>query len=266
MAEALTLETPDGAVLLRTASSVMAVVEAIEITDDETLVVANDELGAVKRKIKDLEERQKQILSPLAEVEKRIRDLFRQPLLVLREADGKVKLRIGNYMDEQERRRREAQRQAEEAARRERERLEQEAARVRAEAEAQARKLAEEAQAAAQAGDAAKAAELAVQAQQTADQGVIESAQAAVAAAVVSAPVVAATTKVAGTTIRRIWKGRCVDKPRLVAFIAANPGYLSLLDVNDSQVNALAKAMEDRLGTAVPGLEAYQETQVANRA
>lgn len=78
------------------------------------------------------------------------------------------------------------------------------------------------------------------------------------------APVIAQRRVAAGpVTTRAAYKARLVNKFALVQFIAKNAQYLNLLDINQSALNNVAKA----LGTAMqlPGVELVQEAGVVTR-
>jgi hypothetical protein len=86
----------------------------------------------------------------------------------------------------------------------------------------------------------------------------------------VAVPVVAVSTFVQtkGTVVSKIWKARLdagpVDelalldaKLRVIKFIAANPDYLYLVDINEAKCNSLAKQVKARM--PVDGLVSYED-------
>lgn len=137
----VTLLPPSGDVLLREARQMQSTATAIVIDSNDMLEIANSELGDVKARIKALEAKQKEILEPLATVEKNVRALFREPLRLLGETEETLKLGITNWMRKEQARIAEENRRAEEEARRAREAAAREAARIEAEAKERAAKL-----------------------------------------------------------------------------------------------------------------------------
>jgi hypothetical protein len=53
-------------------------------------------------------------------------------------------------------------------------------------------------------------------------------------------------------------KARCVDKMKLIKFVAMNPALADLLDINQSAINNKAKSMGKEINN-IPGLEYYEE-------
>lgn len=261
----LTLVAPDGAELTQIAHGAKTVVAAITIDSVEMMNLANDELGAIKTKVKQLTERQAEILRPLAAVEKSVRDLFREPLKILTECETVLKGGIATFLREQQRIAREAQAAAEARARAEREAAERESARIAAEALAKAQALQTQADVAVESGNVGQAAELALESKQVAQAGMAEAAAVESTGLVITAPPPPPPIKAAGVSVSYRWKAKVADKARFVAFVAKNPHYLHLLDVSQSGIDALARAMHEALETAVDGLEAINEPTVSKR-
>lgn len=71
------------------------------------------------------------------------------------------------------------------------------------------------------------------------------------------------TPKVAGGSVRETWKARCTDLPALVKAVAEGTAPLSLIMVNQSQLDAYAKAVKQDF--RVPGCQAYTEGIVSAR-
>jgi hypothetical protein len=85
------------------------------------------------------------------------------------------------------------------------------------------------------------------------------------AAEVMSAPVrTVAVQKTAGISTRSNWKAMVTDLSQLVAFVAANPEHLNLLQANPQALTALAKAQKQ--GMKVPGVKAWNDAGVAIRS
>lgn len=182
----------------------------------------------------------------------------------LEEAKKLYARKTADYREDQERRRREAERIAREAA----ERLERErhaaAAREAERLEAQAR---QEREAAARAaaeleaqGQAAAAALARSEAALRAEE--LEGAAAAVKAApipVVPAPVVPTSTpKVAGARGRETWDVRVVDLRELVQAVADGRASLEYVTANEAVLRPLVRALKSAFH--VPGLEAVSTT------
>lgn len=155
----------------------------------------------------------------------------------LTEAEAVIKRKMVTYSTEQERIRREAEEQARAAA-------------LKAEED---RRLAE-------------ASALAALATATGDES-----YAAEAEAIIQAPIEAPAVTVkstmpvaAGISYRETWAAVVTSKARLIEFVAANPDYLNLLDVNATAVNALARALKGTM--KIPGLQAQATKTVASRA
>lgn len=91
---------------------------------------AGEELKKVKAAAKRLDEIRKSMTKPIDMAKKAIMDFFREPEAKLQRAEAGIKRAMIAYADEQERIRREEQRKAEEAARKEREKLEAQAAKA----------------------------------------------------------------------------------------------------------------------------------------
>jgi hypothetical protein len=161
-----------------------------------------------------------------------------------------------------------ARRQAEEAAAKERARLATIAAAEEVKAREAAEKLQKEADEAAAAGRAEQAAKLQVQAQAKIDAGLAKAeALAEQSANVMVAPIAIVTQaapKVAGISTRQVWKAEVFDKAAFIKYVAANPQYLNLLDVNITAVNGMAKSLKDQMN--IDGVRAVSESQIASRA
>lgn len=68
----------------------------------------------------------------------------------------------------------------------------------------------------------------------------------------------------AGLSIAGTWKGRVPEKMKLMAFVVANPFFEFLFDVNESQLNTLARQKKEGLAAAIPGTESYLEQHTRN--
>lgn len=236
--QTLTIERVNYAALVEEASGVLEVSNEIVIDSQSMYELASEELGNIKKRIKELEDRRKAITSPLTDAHKSVMDLFRPPLDLLGKAKTSLSQGMITYVNDQEKKRRE-----EEAIRLAEIRKQQ------AIIEEQEREAAEKLANATTAKERQEAIRL---------QGEV-----AAAAAVQAAPVATVAPKAQGTSVRKTWKGRCVNKAELIAYVAANPAFSNLLVVDDKVLNNLAKAHGDTFN--IPGCEAYEDSTIATR-
>lgn len=246
------IHAPDAGQLNTRAHAALTMVESMVIDSQETYDLAADELKAIKFKSTNLETQRTAITGPINKALKAVNDLFRGPSQYLEQAEKIIKGKMLTYSAEQERIAAEERRKAEALVRAEQERLAREAAAKEAAAKAEADALMA-------AGNAEKAAEVQANA-------AIEAASLAATAQVMTAPVVeVSVAKVSGISQRSVWKAEVTDKAALIAFIAANPQFQNLLEVNTSALNQMAKAMKDTMQIA--GVRAFEEkTLAASRA
>ncbi len=245
------IETPNAAVMNTRAQSALAMVQSMVIDSSETYELAADELKAIKAKAKTIEEQRVSITGPINKALKAVNDLFRAPGEYLEQAEKIIKGKMLAYTTEQQRIADEERRRAEAVIKAEQDRLAREAAELEKAAKAEAEKLLA-------AGDTEKAAEVEAAA-------AIESASLSATALVMTAPAPQVVpAKAAGISTRSVWKATCENKAALIAFAAANPQFQNLLDVNQTALNQLAKAMRDTL--EIPGVRVYEEKQLASRS
>jgi colicin import membrane protein len=248
LAPLATLAAPDADQITSRARAALTMVESMTIDSAETYELAADELKAIKTRSKSLEDQRTSITGPINQALKAVNDLFRGPADYLNKAESIIKSKMITYSEEQKRIAEEERRKAEALIRAEQERLAKEAAEKEAQAAAEAQRLIE-------AGDVEKAAE--VQAQAT-----IEAASLAATAQVMTAPAVQTNVpKASGISTRSVWKAEVVSKSAMIKFIASNPQFEHLLDVNTSAANQLAKALKESM--SIPGLKAVEEKTMA---
>lgn len=135
--------------------------------------------------------------------------------------------------------------------------------RIRREAEEKARQEALKAEEDRRLAEASALAELAAA---TGDESYAAEAEALIQTPI-EAPAVtikSTTPVVSGVSYSERWAAVVVDKKHLVAFVAANPDYLNLLDVNQTAINALARGLKANM--KIPGLQAQATKTVASRA
>jgi uncharacterized membrane protein YqiK len=262
----LTIATPDQSALVKDAESLLALASEIVIDSDEMYEIADGELKSVKKRLNGLEDQRKRITGPLDQAKKEIIDLFRAPTELLSKAEVIIKRAMVTYSDEQEKKRRLEEARLAELAKQERARLEAQAESARKAAAEEAEAIRKAAEEAAAAGNAEAAAALESEAAFT-ESSAETAAEAIVAEADLFQAQVAlapATPKVAGTSIRETWHFVVEDKLTLVQFVAANPQFLNLLDVNQSAGNALARSLKKDM--RVDGAKAVPKRDVAARA
>lgn len=229
--ETVALAKPDAALIL-SAEQLLGVARqsyAIITTADQC-EAAGEDLRSIKSKQKALEDARTTITKPLLEAQRAVNALFKKPQDTLAEAERIVKRAILIYQDGEERKRREAEAAAAEAARKEREKLEAQAAKAAA------------------AGKTEKAEALAATAAAIPERIEVHS----------------AAPQLGGVSNRSTWRAEVTDKAALVAYVAAHPEWLHLVDVNMPALNGLARSQKSAL--ALPGVKAVEEKQLAARA
>jgi hypothetical protein len=239
--------------------------KAYDVIDCQPIAdAANVELRQIKEKIAALNEARLGITRPMDESKRRVMDLFRPALTRLEEAETYLKAKIKGYLDAEDAKRRAEEERQREVQRQEQERLRREAEEARLKAEAEAREKERIAEEARKKGDAEAAAKALAEADAIKESGQQTAQALEQTAAVVAAPIAAAPApKVAGFSRRTKWKSRLKSKMDLIRFVANNPQYENLLDVNEQACNRQAESLQDKL--AIPGLEAYQDVTAASR-
>jgi len=208
------------------AEVILSISQAFAVTTHEEFVGANNELQAIKKKMKEIESKRQELKAPILEAGRKVDDLFKPALAVLAAAEDAIKKQMIAWQREQERIRKEV----EDKARIELEKAER--ARIKA----------------IEKGDVTKVAKL-------------EEKVASIAATVAEAPQVA---KVKGFSVTEIWSANVVDFMALVKAVAAGKQPSELLLPNQSALDDLAKAHTSNL--AVPGVLAVKKDSAASRA
>ena len=251
----------------------------------EQYQAAANQLRAIKTRASTLEAMREKLKKPILEAGRAIDEFFRLPKEFCASAEKALKTSMLTYDRRQEELRKEAERQAAEAARKEQERLNAEAAKAEAAArakreeeerkarekreieEAKARKL-EEAGRAEEAERRRAAAQEAEErrmeaAAETERQRIAEAdAKRLAADTMPTAPVISMeSTKVAGISTRENWSCAVTDKLALIKAVAAGTAPVELLDVNLVTANKLVKALKS--GFQYPGLKAVCEKSMA---
>lgn len=259
------IKAPNPVELNQRAQSALAMVNSMVVDSQDAYELAADELKAIKTRLKALEEQRTTITDPINKALKAINDLFRGPKEYLTQAEGIIKKKMIGYTEIQERIAAEARRKAEEAQRIERARLAAEAAEREQKAREESERLAKEAKEAEAKGDVGAAAAAQVQSELVLASATQESIAIETAAAAQTAPVVAAPAKVAGISkTKSTFKAKVIDKKAFLAFVASRPELLEMIDVNESKLNNMAKALKTAMN--YPGIEVYEDKTIAARA
>ena len=97
----------------------------------------------------------------------------------------------------------------------------------------------------------------------TGDTQLRADAEALIAEPVYVAPVQVekATPVVSGISYRTTYSARVTDKAKLVAFVAANPSFLNLVQADSVALNALARSL--KTGMQIPGVVVDEKRVVA---
>lgn len=210
--------------------AMLALAKDWDIETPEMAHAAADDLREVKRLWKELESKRTAITKPLLEAKRQIDELFKPAKGWLKEAERLLKDEILQYQQTEERVARALQREADEEAAKERKRLE-------AKAKVASATLQKD-----------KAEELREE-----------------AAAVVAPAVVSEAPKLAGVSVRKVWKARVTDKEAFIRHVLdERKDLLPLLMVNEGSLSALARTFKD--GLNLPGVTVTEESSVAARS
>ncbi len=201
-----------------------------EIETPEMAHAAADDLRQVKALYKDLEANRKAITGPLLKAKSKIDDMFKPALGWLKESERLLKAEILQYQQTEARIARAAQAKADEEARKEREVLERKA------------------KVAAATLQKDKAEELRVEAE-----------------AVVAPVVESEAPKLAGVSVRKVWKARLTDKQAFLRHVLdERADLLTLVTIDQAGLNALARLHKD--GLEIAGVKAVEESSVSARS
>ena len=229
--KALTYSQPKESALTRSAERVLAIAMSIVVDSDEMAALAAAELGTIKGRVKELDEERKSITKPMDDAKKAVMDIYKPAIEKLGQAETALKTSLLTYQKKQ-------QRIADLAAAEEARKARKEAEKLRAKAEKmEARGKTEDA-------DALRN----------------------VAAMTVAAPrTVAAPTKLAGTSVRKVWKANVTDRSAAIKALAENPAYQHLLTIDEAALNKLAAAMKNP-NSPIPGVVFYEDSVMSARA
>lgn len=201
-------------------SKITAFAQSIVIKTVDGYQQASDYLKSVKGLLRQIEDARTRVTKPLNEALRQVNSQAKEASAPLLTAETQIKRAMLTYSAEQERIRREEQRKAEEAARKERERIEAQAAKAAA------------------AGKVERAAQLEER------------------AATVVAPVIQREApKVAGVSMREVWRFEVTDP-------AAVPR--EYLTVDEKKIGAVVRALKG--DTQIAGVCVWKEKSLASGA
>lgn len=222
------LTTIDSAGLETKASQWPAIARELTVVDAGSYATAGELLTGIKALRREIDDCFNPPIAAAHAAHKSILDAKKKVEAPLVEAEGTIKRSMGTWAQEEERKRREAQHQAEAAARK----------------EAEDRRL-----------DAAEALERA---------GMAAEAEAVVSrpVEVKAAPIESAVPKVAGIGTREMWKTELLDLDALIRWVALEPASRrGCLLANPSYLTMLARDQKEAFN--VPGVRAWRETGIA---
>lgn len=249
------ITTPDESQLTASAEKQLNLARAYKITTPALYAAAADDLKSIKSKLTELDTQRKSITKPLDEAKAAVMNLFRPAIDFLQQAESTIKGSMLAFDEEQERLRQEEERRLRAAQEEERQRIQQAAERAAREA-----REAEAAAASAQSPDEKQAAESRL-AEATALVDTVQSQQSAISVA--PTPVVSVSSpKVSGIARKSTWRGECFDLQALVKAVAEGKAPITLLELNTTALNQMAKAMKETL--SIPGCRAVEEKGIAS--
>lgn len=236
-----------------TADKLVALAGSYHVTTAEEYGAAGADLVQVNGAIARLEELRLGMTRPIDQGLKAIRAFFAGPTERLERAKNQIKRAMIAYDEEQRRIAAEAQRRAEEEARKERDRLAAIAAEAQRKADEKAAEERRQAEAARAAGDLAAAAkheQKAERVEQRAEERV-ETLQ-TVASTIVAPVIERETPKVKGISGRRVWKFRIKDASKL-------PREYTMPD--EKKIGGVVRAMKG--DTRIDGVEVWDEPDLS---
>lgn len=233
------------------------------IRSPEDLQLASNLLGEVKSIMKGLEDARTRITKPMNDALRETNAQAKAAIAPFLEIEARVKTAVLTFNRQEEDKRREAQRRADEEARKEREALERRAREAAAKAAQEAQERREAAAAAEAAGNTAEAERLAAQATRIEEKGDAKvDALAERAAQVVASVVPSAAPKAAGVAQRDNWTFRIVNAAGIRR---------DFLMPDETKIRAMARAMKKDAAALInepgmTGVEVYNDPVIAARA
>lgn len=254
------IDAPSSDALVESIKDLIPSPTPYQITTVDQYKRAAEDLKTIKSRIKELDDKRKELTRPLDESKAAIMDLFRPAIELLKASENITKQMLGNYEAEQERIRKEEEARLAEIARKERERLAAEMRKTEEDTRAKAAELARQAAEAKAAGDEGAEARAKEKIAKAINKAVEKIDALNERAAQVIAPVVAsAVPKVAGVTSRTLWRARIVDANLIPDEYWMQPPI----------IEALGKCMDKFAGTTqgaiqVPGVEFYPTKSIGS--
>lgn len=203
---------------------------ALKVTTPEQAKTVAEDLRKIKALWKKVDETRKELKQPIDAEAAKVQAFYKPALDWLKEAEDIQKKALEKFMDEEDRKRREAEARAAEAARIEREKLEAKAR----EAEA--------------AGKAEKADALRERAETVA----------------ITAPAPTPATKLAGIGSAFVYEAEVIDFADLLAFIVVNPMYHYLLKIDQTALDRIAGTLKDNF--QMPGTKLVKKRSLSAKS
>lgn len=220
-------DNPEMKALVAQAAEMLSNAETFEVRTVDDYHDAAATLKIIKGRQGELKTLRESITKPMLAALESVRALFRKPEATLAGAEQLIKRAMATFDEEQERRRRDAQRKLDEAAEKER------------------RRLAQQAERAAAKGDTDKAAELTER------------------AAMTVAPIAQQDRPtVSGISRRETWRAEVTDLRALVRGVADGHVPLAAIEANQSFLNGQARALRSEL--RYPGVRPIPERTIAS--
>ena len=250
----LTVEHPDQAIFDESAIW-LEQAKTFNITSPGIARNAGESLKKIKALKRQLEKKRTAATGPINKALREINGWFKPAKEWLTIAESMMKTKILAYEAEQERIAQEAQRKADDKARKQREKLEAKAAAARAEEESARAAIAKAK------GDEAKAAAAALAKKQAAIAAKLEE-----KAEIVQAPVISTTApEIEGVHTRVTWKAEVTDKAAFIKFIVEQrPDLMGVIEIDQSKLNGYARLLKEEFD--MPGVEAKAEKSIAARS
>ena len=247
------------------AEQALAAAKAYNVATADDYSSAGEELKSLTARARRLEDMRVNLKAPALEQCRRIDEFFRAPQQFIEDAKMAIKRALGVYDTQQRKLREEAERKAEEIARRERKRLAAEAAKI----EEEARKKREAAETRALALEEAGKSEKAEASRRAAEEAeALKRAQADAlrrAADTVTAPTIHIDQpQVAGLSSSERWHAEVTDLKALIQSVAEGTTPISALQADMKVLNQMARALKSNMN--YPGVRAIPDTTYSARS
>jgi colicin import membrane protein len=250
--------TADPAVLevATEAVSLTSVTTHFAVRNADGFTAAGTLLTRIKAQLKTLEDARTRITKPINDALRAVNAQAKEAAAPLLNAEARIKTALTTYNREQEELRRIEQRKADEEAARQRAKVEAEARAARAKAEADAAELRRKAEAEAAAGRVAEAAKLAARAQTTIERAEDKAQELELQASSVVAPIITREApKVAGISMREVWKFEVTDATKINA---------AFLMPDEAKIRKLVQSMRGDAASVIgAGVRVWAEKSVA---